>query len=238
MSETTPNWSTSLSPSPCVTRPFVAPLVSGVGAVKLLRTFANFVVQAWRAGWASVAAWSCYQSGTASGRARSASARFRVRCPPSCTSACSVSELERLMPHGSHLLPGGATAQISTDNPSSGPSCSARSRTGWCPRSEPCSGRLDSTRLPRAERTAGRPTGRPPATWRPASKGRLGEPSSPFRACPTGEASTAGQKPPADLLGSSRRHELPFHPWPSLCHAFYGLASRWWMLPSPLGNPS
>ena len=72
----------------------------------------------------------------------------------------------------------------------------------------------------------------------PGVKGTVGEPSSPFRACPMGEASTAGRRPPADLLGSSRRHELPFHSWPSLCHAFYGLASRWWMLPSPLGNPS
>jgi hypothetical protein len=92
--------------------------------------------------------------------------------------------------------------------------------------------------FPHSERNAARPIGRSPATRRPASQGRLGEPSSPFRACPSGEASTAGPKPPADLLGSSRRHELPFHPWPSLCHAFYGLASRSWMLPSPLGNPS
>jgi len=60
----------------------------------------------------------------------------------------------------------------------------------------------------------------------PGVKGTVGEPSSPFRACPMGEASTAGRRPPADLLGSSRRHELPFHSWPSLCHAFYGLASR------------
>lgn len=72
----------------------------------------------------------------------------------------------------------------------------------------------------------------------PGVKGTVGEPSSPIRACPLGEASTAGRRPPADLLGSSRRHELPFHSWPSLCHAFYGLASRWWMLPSPLGYPS
>jgi hypothetical protein len=69
-------------------------------------------------------------------------------------------------------------------NPSSGPSCSTRSRTGWRPRSEPCSGRLDSTRLPRAERTAGRPTGRPPATRCPASKGRLGSPVRPSELAP------------------------------------------------------
>ena len=66
------------------------PLVSGVVAVKLLRTFANFVVQAWRAGWASVAAGAATRAGLRLDEARSASTRFRVRCPPSCTSACSV----------------------------------------------------------------------------------------------------------------------------------------------------
>ena len=123
--------------------------------------------------------WSCYQSRTASGRGKVCIHAFSRPVPAVLYLRLFSLRLERLMPHASHFLRGRCYCVNSTDNPSSGPSCSTRSQTGWCPRSEPCSGRLDSTRLPRAERTAGRPTGRSPATRCLASKGRLGSPVRP-----------------------------------------------------------
>lgn len=66
----------------------------------------------------------------------------------------------------------------------------------------------------------------PPIASHPASKGLLGEPSSPFRDALRSEDSTASHTLPAILLESSWRRECPFHTWPSLYHAFYGSASH------------
>ena len=68
--------------------------------------FANFVVQAWRAGWASVAPGAATRAGQRLDGSRSASTRFRVRVPAVLYLRLFSLRLERLMPHVEPLVAG------------------------------------------------------------------------------------------------------------------------------------
>jgi len=100
--------------------------------------------------------------------------------------AWTARRLDRLLPHVSHLLLGRCYCSNSTDNPSSGPSCSARNWTCSCARSEHRSGGWYTTRSAMCRTHCWSCHRASPAIRRQALNWRSGEPSSPFRDCPTG----------------------------------------------------